>query len=89
MLTLLSPQAQAELKRLVDERIAATLSDSINQEKGGTPWLTVAEAADYLRTSPAAIYKRIKRGQLQAERPEGSRILIRRSDLDQTLDLTA
>jgi excisionase family DNA binding protein len=49
-----------------------------------SPWLTVEEAADYLRTSPGAIYKRIKRGQLPSHRPEGSPILLHRDDLDGT-----
>jgi excisionase family DNA binding protein len=47
-----------------------------------SPWLTVREAADYLRTSPAAIYKRISRKQLVAHRPEGSRIMLHRDELD-------
>jgi excisionase family DNA binding protein len=44
--------------------------------------LTVSEAAEYLRTSTGAVYKRIERGQLDAHRPEGSPILLRRADLD-------
>jgi excisionase family DNA binding protein len=82
VLTLLSVEAQRELTRLIDERIAAKLTESPIEQKGGTSWLTVAEAADYTRVSAAAIYKRIKRGQLPAERPEGSRILIHRAHLE-------
>ena len=44
------------------------------------------EAADYLRTTGSAIYKRIKRKQIPAMRINGSQILIRRQDLDHILD---
>lgn len=80
MLDLLSPTARAALLNLIDERVSLQLAStpSCGQE---SPWLTVAEAAVYLRTSQAAIYKRIKRGQLRAHRPDGSRVLLRRADL--------
>jgi excisionase family DNA binding protein len=82
MLDMLSPQAQAALVRLIDERVAQTLETHADPERVLSPWMTVAEAAEYIRTTPGAIYKRIKRGQLQAFRPEGSGIRIRREDLD-------
>ena len=85
MLNLLSPSAQAALVALIDERVAeqlATASDSDPRR----PWLTVDEAAEYLRTTPAAIRKRISRKQLRAHRPEGSRIMFRRDELDEALD---
>jgi excisionase family DNA binding protein len=81
MLDLLSPAAQAALIKLIDERVAQRLASEPEPERV-SPWLTVAEAATHLRTSPAAVYKRIKRGQLPSHRPEGSRILIKRDDLD-------
>jgi excisionase family DNA binding protein len=80
MLDLLSPSAQAALISLIEERVAQQLA-SLRGSEADSPWLTVAEAASYLRTTPAAIYKRIKRGRLTAYRPEGSQILLRRDDL--------
>ena len=80
LLTLLSPEAQAQLLSLIDERIAVRVGATSPQETE-SPWLTVSEAAKYLRTSPGAVRKRIQRGQLKSYRPEGSRILLRRGDL--------
>lgn len=83
MLDVLSAPARAALLHLIDERIAQHLG-SVASSNSDSPWLTVAEAAEYLRTSPAAIYKRIKRGQLSACRPDGSQILLRKEDLVST-----
>jgi excisionase family DNA binding protein len=44
-------------------------------------WLTIAHAADYLDTTPAALRKRVERGQVKAFRLGGS-IRLRRADLD-------
>ena len=81
MLTLLSAEVESELLRLVDDRIAERLS-SLSLITPASPWLTVAEAAEHLRTTTGAIYKRIKRGQLRAYRPEGSQYLLRRDELE-------
>jgi excisionase family DNA binding protein len=83
MLDLLSPAAQAALVALIDERVAQHLMSGTVPE-AESPWLTVAEAASYLRTTPAAIYKRIARGQLPSHRPEGSQILLNRTELNGT-----
>jgi excisionase family DNA binding protein len=80
MLALFSPEAQAQLLSLIDERVANRVGATAPQAPE-SPWLTVTEAARYLRTSPAAIYKRIERGQLKSYRPERSKILLRRADL--------
>jgi excisionase family DNA binding protein len=85
MLELLSPSAQAAFVKLIDERVAERVEEllgSAAHKTDASPWFTVTEAADYLRTTPGAIYKRIKRGQLPSYRPEGSTILLRRADLD-------
>lgn len=85
MLDLLSSKAQADLIRLIDARIVEQVGTATEpQHTPASPWLTVAEAAQHLRTTPAAIYKRIKRGQLSSYRPEGSPILLRREDLTST-----
>lgn len=82
MLELLSNDARNALVKLIDDRIAQSIERASASAAPGSPWLTVAEAADYLRTSEAAVYKRIHRRQVPSYRPEGSRILLRRDDLD-------
>jgi len=82
LLSILSREAQQELIGLIDQRVAEQLLRAV-PSTNESPWLTVDEAATYLRTSCGAIYKRIKRGQLVAYRPEGSQILLRRDELEQ------
>jgi excisionase family DNA binding protein len=81
VLRLLSPEAEAALVRLIDERLSEQLQASSSVIQDSSPWMTVTEAAEHLRTTPGAIYKRIERDQLQAYHPEGSKILLRREDL--------
>jgi excisionase family DNA binding protein len=80
MLALLSADARTELLDLIDSRVAERLADQ-SPAPHPSPWMTVQEAATYLRSTPAAIYKRIKRGQLRSYHPEGSQILLKREDL--------
>jgi excisionase family DNA binding protein len=87
-LNLFSPEAEAALLRLIDQRVEDRLSKHESARAHASPYLTVAEAAQYLCTTPGAIYKRVKRGQLKSYRPEGSQTLLRRDDLD-PLDLAA
>lgn len=81
----LTPEGQAALNQLIDHRIAehAALRNAEASSSAG-PWVTVKEAAEHLRTTPDAVYKRINRGQLVSYRPEGSQILLRRGDLVST-----
>jgi excisionase family DNA binding protein len=51
------------------------------------PWLTVAEVAEELRLNPATIRLWISKGQLTAVRVGQRRLLIKRSDLDRTLEV--
>lgn len=88
LLALLSSEAQVELTKHIDERIALLLNSSFTIPPA-SPWLTVAEAATHLRTTPGAVYKRICRGQLLAHRPEGSRIMLHRDEINAVLDLRA
>ena len=46
---------------------------------GESPYLTPAEAAELLRTTPCAIYHLIARGRLAGVHKFGRRVLIRRS----------
>ena len=54
--------------------------------QGEPALLTVEEVAQYLRTSPAAIYHRVERGQLPGVVRVGRRVLIKRAVLERALD---
>lgn len=81
MLELLSDSARADLIELIGRCVAEHQPQSLH---GGvtSPWLTISEAAEYLRTTPGAIRKRISRKQLKAHRPEGSQWILHKDDLD-------
>jgi excisionase family DNA binding protein len=85
MVKFLSLEAEAALLKLIDDRISERVAETFRNKPEGqphSPWLTIPEAAEYLRTTPAAVRKRIARGQLKASRLEGSRILLRRDEID-------
>lgn len=82
MLSLLNAEARGELEAFVADQVKALLVEAGASEPAvESPWMTVGEAATALRTTQGAIYKRIKRGQLEAKRPEGSRILLLRTEI--------
>ncbi len=54
-----------------------------------SPFLTVTETAEFLRTTPKAIYTRIARNQLPGVVRDGTRVLVKRSVLERSLDETA
>jgi excisionase family DNA binding protein len=56
-------------------------------EANDDPWLTVSEVAEELRLNPATIRLWISKGQLTAVRAGPRRLLIKRSDLDRTLEI--
>jgi excisionase family DNA binding protein len=72
--------------------VAAAVADELERRGIGTttsspspsPYLTVKEAAEYLRCRPQAIYDRIHEGALRPCR-DGRRVLLRREDLDRYL----
>ncbi len=45
-------------------------------------WLTVEDAAEYVRVTPSTIYRWTKAGKLPAYKFDGTPIRIKRSDLD-------
>jgi len=49
-----------------------------------SPWLTVAEAAEYMRRSIKTVYKLVEEGRLPAYYPD-RRPLIKQSDLDRLI----
>jgi excisionase family DNA binding protein len=64
------------------------MSDFDVPEEPEDPWLTVAEIAAELRLNPATIRLWVSKGTLPATRAGRRKLLIRRSDLDQMLELT-
>ena len=63
------------------------MSDLEPEDVEDDPWLTVAEIADELRVNPATVRLWISKGTLPATRAGLRKLLIRRSDLDQMLEL--
>jgi len=80
--SLLSEQLLAELERLVDERGERALSD--RARGSGSPWLTLAEAAERLRVSERTVARLVDRGRLRTT-TLGRRRLVHRDDLDALL----
>lgn len=63
-------------------RVASRLS---SPGRPASPWLTVAEAAEYLRCKRQRIYDLVSQGRLEC-RKDGSRSLFRREWLDTYLE---
>lgn len=75
----LGPEVVAAIEALVADRIAEALADLT---AGTAPdWLTITEAAEYVRVSERTIERRISEGRLDSTEI-GRRRLIRRADLD-------
>jgi excisionase family DNA binding protein len=76
---LLAPDVLAALDELVSERVAevvATMTDG-----GGSPWLGLDEAAEYLRVSPRTLERLIAKQRIRST-TLGRRRLLHRDDLD-------
>jgi excisionase family DNA binding protein len=56
------------------------------QASTSSMFLTAAEVAELLRTSPKAVYTMIERGQLPGVHRLGRRVLVKRSELLDWLD---
>jgi excisionase family DNA binding protein len=78
---LLSAELAAALWQLVDERVAAAL-ESQGVPDAGTPWLTIAEAAERLRISERQLHRWLERGRVRSS-AIGRRRLLHRDDLDE------
>jgi len=66
-----------------------TSSKFFDNQKEVSPspeWMTVQDAANYLRTTPAAIRNRLYRRELSFYRPFGRRVLLKRKDLDHLIE---
>lgn len=76
-LDFLAEQARNELCAFVDERIEEHLAAL----PVGSPWLSIAEGAEYLRLSPSMLRKLIARKKIEAH-GVGRRRLVHRDELD-------
>jgi excisionase family DNA binding protein len=74
-----------ELRRVIREEAERVFEEREAQRAEVRRWLSVAQAADYLASSEAAIRARIERGTLPVRRL-GSRVLIDRDELDRILE---
>jgi excisionase family DNA binding protein len=70
----------AALEDLVDERVAERLEVSTVVDY--SPWLSLDEAADYLRVSPRTLERQLARGRVRST-SIGRRRLLNRDDLDE------
>ena len=61
---------------------ANELADLIRRLTRCEGWLTVREAAEYVRTQKGTVYGWIKSGQLPAYAPVEGRMIVRLKDLD-------
>lgn len=77
LLLSLSPDLVDAIEELVAERVRMTLEDA----DGGSPWLSMAEAAEYVRVSERTLNRHIEKGKLRATKI-GRRTLLNRDDLD-------
>lgn len=83
LLAALSPELVAALEELVDERVSERLgAQDANGNGSASPWLSLDEAADYLRVSPRTLERQLARGRVRST-AIGRRRLVHRDDLDE------
>ncbi len=68
-----------ELLDAIADRVVDRLAGAVAREP--SPYLTAAEAAEYLRCAKQAVYDRVNQGALEPRR-DGRRLLFHRGDLD-------
>ena len=78
----LAPELVTAIEQLVAERVEQALAEQVPAANGhGSPWLSVAEAAEYLRTSERTVQRLVKRSRVRSS-TIGRRRLLHRDDLD-------
>lgn len=77
----LSPAAIAELEELIDRRVEERLAE-LERQAPATPYLSVDEAAAFLRCSRQHIYDLRSSGRL-TRHGDGTRALVARAELEQ------
>lgn len=83
---LFAPELVEALERLVDERVAVALADWPACSE--PVWLSLSEAAEYLRVSPRTFARLREQGRVRVLHV-GRRVLVNRADLDARNGLTA
>lgn len=86
--TLDSPRSEEVVLRIpsvvieqVAEQVRALLSPELRNQRVESPYLSINEAADYLRTSRQRIYDLLSSGRLTRFK-DGSRVLLSRDEID-------
>jgi excisionase family DNA binding protein len=80
LLQSLAPELVDAIEQLVSDRVEAALDQVTSGDLN--PWLSLEEAAEYLRVSPRTLERRIEKGRLRSS-SIGRRRLLHRDDLDQ------
>jgi excisionase family DNA binding protein len=81
-LDFLSARALHALETLIDERVDAYIARRLAfDQPSRSPYLTVAESAEYLRCSRQRIYDLLSQGRLTRVK-EGSRTLVARAEVE-------
>ncbi len=70
-----------ELVEQIARRVVELLHDRTPDPPPSSPWLSVTEAAEYLRCKPKRIYDLVSQQRLPA-RHDGGRVLICRDEID-------
>jgi len=67
----------------LEEVVRAAVDAALAEQRGAvSPWLTVLEAAEYLRTTEDAIRAMVRRSDVPSHRTATGRRLFRRDELD-------
>lgn len=82
---LLSADVLAALDRRIERAVAEAVAVALREHDGARAWLTVSEAASYLRASERTIERRIAGGDVRTT-VLGRRRLVARADLDALLE---
>lgn len=84
--TAFAPDVAAAIEQLVADRVREHLEAAASGHP--SPWLSLEEAADYLRVSPRTLERRIAKGSLRST-TIGRRRLLLRDDLDELANAAA
>lgn len=74
-----------EMVEQIAERAAEIVAERTCGDGETDAWLTVAEAADYLRCSTGRVYQLVSARRIPFAK-DGSRVLFRRSELDRWVE---
>jgi excisionase family DNA binding protein len=83
-----TPELVVALERLIDERVAVALDDlQANGASTSSPWLSLSEAARYMRVSERKVQRLVRDGRIRST-TLGRRRLFHRDDLDELVKAT-